>query len=182
MKTRRQAIQSALAAATVPLAAAQQQQHQHEEPLTQIKNVKKTPKFFSADEMKTLARVVDLIIPRTDTPGAADAQVHFIMDGNARARQTFGVAMRRGLTSLNGEARKKDGKAFVDLSETEQIAMLTMFMNEQGTSRASFFKLVKDATIDGYYSTQEGLKTELGWNANTFLKEFPGCTHPEHQV
>ena len=181
MKTRRQAIQSALAAAAVPLAAAQQQ-HQHEEPLTQIQNVKRTPKFFSADEIKTLARVVDLIIPRTDTPGAADAQVHFIIDGNARARQPFGAAMRRGLTSLNGEARKNDGKAIVDLSEAEQIAMLTMFMNEQGTSRANFFKIVKDATIDGYYSTQDGLKTELGWNANTFLKEFPGCTHPEHQA
>ncbi len=181
MKTRRQAIRSALAAATVPLAAAQQQ-HQHQEPLSQIQNVKKTPKFFGADEMKTLARVVDLIIPRTDTPGAADAQVHFIIDGNARARTSFGAAMRSGLTSLNGEARKKDGKAFVELSETEQIALLTLFMNEQGTSRASFFKMVKDATIDGYYSTQEGLKTELGWNANTFLKEFPGCTHPEHQV
>ena len=44
-----------------------------------------------------------------------------------------------------------------------------------------FFTLLKGATVDAYYSTQEGLKTELGWNANTFLSEFKGCTHKEHQ-
>ena len=180
MKTRRQAIQTALAAATVPLAVAQE--HQHEAPLVELKTIKKVAKFFSADEMKTLSCLVDLIIPRTDTPGAADASVHFIIDGNSRARAKLGADFRRGIASLNGDARKKDGKAFVDLSEPEQVAILTAFSKEEGTSRAAFFKLLKDATVDGYYSTKEGLQQELGWNANTFLKEFPGCTHPEHQV
>ena len=175
MKTRRQAIQTALAAA-VPLAVAQE--HQHESTLVQLPATKKVAKFFSADELKTLARLVDHIIPRTETPGAADANVHFIIDGNTRIRAEF----RRGIASLNGEARKKEGKAFVELTQPEQVAILTAFSNEHGTSRASFFKLLKNSTIDGYYSTKEGLQQELGWNANTFLKEFPGCTHPEHQV
>jgi Gluconate 2-dehydrogenase subunit 3 len=180
MKTRRQAIQSALAVATVPLASAQE--HQHQAPLVELKATKKVVKFFSIDEMKTMSRLVDMIIPRTDTPGAADANVHYIIDGNARTRAKLGADLRRGIASLNGEARKKNGRAFVDLSEPEQVAILTAFSKEEETSRAAFFKLLKDATVDGYYSTKEGLQQELGWNANTFLKEFPGCTHPEHQV
>jgi hypothetical protein len=41
--------------------------------------------------------------------------------------------------------------------------------------------LIKDLTIDGYYSSLEGLVGELGWKGNTYLPEFKGCTHPEHQ-
>jgi hypothetical protein len=44
-----------------------------------------------------------------------------------------------------------------------------------------FFSMVKDMTIDAYYKTEAGLKTELGWHGNTFLASFPGCDHPEHQ-
>ena len=47
---------------------------------------------------------------------------------------------------------------------------------------AELRKLVKDLTIEGYYTSKPGLTVELGWNANTFLSEFKGCTHPEHQV
>jgi len=44
-----------------------------------------------------------------------------------------------------------------------------------------FFAVLKGAAVDAYYSTREGLNMELGWNANTFLPEFKGCTHKEHQ-
>ena len=39
-----------------------------------------------------------------------------------------------------------------------------------------------DSTIDHYYATREGLQQELGWNANTYLTEFKGCTHEEHKA
>jgi hypothetical protein len=35
--------------------------------------------------------------------------------------------------------------------------------------------------VDGYYSSKERQADELGWHGNTFLTEFKGCTHPEHQ-
>jgi hypothetical protein len=41
--------------------------------------------------------------------------------------------------------------------------------------------MMKDMTIDRYYSSREGLSQELGWHGNTYLTEFKGCTHPEHQ-
>jgi hypothetical protein len=36
-------------------------------------------------------------------------------------------------------------------------------------------------TIDGYYTSEIGIKQELKYKGNTYLKEFKGCTHPEHQ-
>ena len=42
--------------------------------------------------------------------------------------------------------------------------------------------IAKDLTIEGYYTSKPGLTVELGWNANTFLAEFQGCAHPEHQA
>jgi Gluconate 2-dehydrogenase subunit 3 len=53
--------------------------------------------------------------------------------------------------------------------------------NAPDTDRGRFFRLIKDLTIDGYYSSRSGLVEELGWHGNTFLSEFKGCTHPEHQ-
>ena len=49
-------------------------------------------------------------------------------------------------------------------------------------AKSAFFKTLKDATIDAYYSTKEGLVNELGWDAAKPMMEFKGCTHPEHQV
>lgn len=167
--------------AAVPLVQADQD-HAHPGALVELEAVKREAKFFGIIEMKTLARVADLIIPRTDTPGASDAGVHYFIDSTARARKTFGTEIRRGIASLNTEARKKNGKAFLEITEAQQVALLKAFSQEQGTSRAAFFKTMKDQTIDAYYGSKEGLTQELGWNANTFLKEFPGCTHPEHKA
>ena len=44
----------------------------------------------------------------------------------------------------------------------------------------AFFVLAKQLTVDGYYRSEAGLVTELGFEGRTFLAEFKGCTHPEH--
>ena len=43
-----------------------------------------------------------------------------------------------------------------------------------------FFRLVKNLTADGYYTSRVGLLDELGYTGNTALPEFPRCTVPEH--
>ncbi len=44
---------------------------------------------------------------------------------------------------------------------------------------AAFFRVVKNLTADGYYTSQVGLVQELGYKGNTALAAFPECTH-EH--
>lgn len=117
-----------------------------------------TPRTLTHSEMQTVAALCDAIIPRTDTPGAIDAGVPEFIDRRLTASADLATAFRRGLSSL------KPGASIEEIADTP------------------FFKLLKDLTIDGYYSSREGLVEELGWHGNTFLTEFKGCTHPEHQA
>jgi gluconate 2-dehydrogenase gamma chain len=43
-----------------------------------------------------------------------------------------------------------------------------------------FFRLLKNLTADGYYTSRVGLLDELGYKGNTALPQFPSCTVPEH--
>ena len=43
-----------------------------------------------------------------------------------------------------------------------------------------FFRLLKNLTADGYYTSRVGLLDELGYKGNSALPEFPSCTVPEH--
>ena len=61
------------------------------------------------------------------------------------------------------------------VSLEQQIVLLTPRQDEP------FFTTMKGLTVDGYYTSEAGLKQELGWHGNTFLTEFKGCDHPEHQ-
>jgi hypothetical protein len=42
-----------------------------------------------------------------------------------------------------------------------------------------FFRLVKNLTADGYYTSRVGLLQELGYKGNSAMLAFPGCTVPE---
>ena len=44
----------------------------------------------------------------------------------------------------------------------------------------SFFRLIKNLTADGYYTSRVGLLEELGYRGNTYLPRFPQCTVSEH--
>jgi gluconate 2-dehydrogenase gamma chain len=177
MNTRRSALKTIAAAAVgVPAAA----QHQHTEPPLQITAAYR-PRVFQPDEMKWVAKLVDLIIPRTDTPGASDARVPEYVDRALARNGSLKDRFKLGMGRLNDRAKQDHGAAFDALTDVQQIALLTEMSEAPDTALGRFFKLAKSLTIDGYYTSQEGLKQELGWNANTYLPEFKGCTHPEHQ-
>jgi hypothetical protein len=43
-----------------------------------------------------------------------------------------------------------------------------------------FFRLIKNLTADGYYTSRVGLLEELGYVGNTFRAAYPACAVPEH--
>lgn len=164
MSDRRDALKG-LAVLTV-LPALAQQTHQHADG-TPPDAAKPVAKFFSAAELRDLGEWVDLIVPRTDTPGARDANVHYLIDGLCHRTPATGKAWR---TTLSWLRKQKGGREPV----------LARISTENGTPGATHFKRLRDTTIEHYYNTREGLQTELGWNANTYVAKFEGCTHPEH--
>jgi hypothetical protein len=81
-------------------------------------------------------------------------------------------------------SRERFGKPFAESSQDQQIELLKeISKNERSpqTVEERFFRTVKYATIDGYYTSEIGIKKELKYKGNSFLREFTGCTHPEHQ-
>ncbi|HEU0122148.1 MAG TPA: gluconate 2-dehydrogenase subunit 3 family protein [Bryobacteraceae bacterium] len=167
MSSRRDLLQIGAAVAAASVSA---QDHSHDAKDTAPSP--KTARFFKPAEMSLLAVIVEHILPRTATPGAADANVHYYIDWQCHTSAQRGAQIRKDLSWI---ARQKFAKA----SHAEQVRLLTGWSKASGEP-ARIFQSFKDLTIDGYYGTREGLQMELGWNANTFLREFKGCTHKEH--
>ena len=150
---------------------------------------KKTPakaKFFNADQLALIATVSELIIPTDDhSPGAIAAEVPEFIDlmvseSPAETKKLW----TDGLAAIDKMSQEKNQAAFNKATKEQQIALLTEISKNEmkpQTIEERFFKTIKNMTIDGYYTSEIGIKKELQYKGNTYLKEFKGCTHPEHQ-
>ena len=166
--TRREALKTAAAAATLPAVIAADAEAA---PLVQIA-APYAPKNLSTAEFRLLTTLVDMIIPASDTPGAAAAGVDRYIDEELSKDETLGSTIRSGLAAL-------EEAGFSSWDANKRVALLTEYSEASGV-RGEFFQLLKDLTVDGYYSSEIGLARELGYKGNSFLEEFPGCTHEEH--
>jgi len=143
-------------------------------------------KFFTEEENKTVVEMSDRIIPADDhSPGAQAAGVAAYIDLIvSESPDVAKNSWREGLAAINKMSGNKFGKTFADSSVEQQISLLEeISKNEKSpqTIEEKFFRTIKYATIDGYYTSEIGIHKELHYKGNTYLKEFTGCTHPEHQ-
>jgi Gluconate 2-dehydrogenase subunit 3 len=168
--TRREAL--ILIAASAPSLSAQQHHHDHPEEAPQPTRAYQ-PRTLTKSEMDLVATLTDLIIPRTETPGASDAGVPEFIDRRLTASADLTRVFRSGLSLLD--------RGFAKFPPERQVTILTDMGKSPESERGRFFRLLKELTVDGYYSSHAGLVEELGWHGNTYLTEFKGCTHPEHQ-
>ncbi len=138
------------------------------------------PEYFSQIDYATVSKVADLILPRTDTPGAIDAGVPHWIDKQVAASTKLQEQFGKWLVQLSEQARAAGGAEFTQLPESKQIAILQAMSSDDATLKGGFFETMKNLTIDNYYSSEAGLVQELGFKGNTFRATFLGCTHPEH--
>lgn len=160
--------------------------HHAAAPLVAETAVSKAPIFFNKHQYATITELASLIIPTDETPGAREAQVNEYIDMIV-GESAFEVqkVYLDGLAWLDKTSQTLHKKTFVDLSHSQQVAILTEISRIKAPAtenelQTKFFKTIKDATIDGFYTSKVGIE-ELGYQGNTVLDEFPGCTHPEHQ-
>lgn len=183
------------------------------------------PAFFTPTEYATIARLTDVIIPPTETPGAAAAGVPEYIDRVIALNAEHQPLIRAGLAWLERQAQAHSSREFVALGEAEQVAMLqplsdALDQQHRQAQRARFrtgaqgrlvyhvavtdrdpparaategpaapdspgmpvrfFRLVKNLTADGYYTSRSGLLDELRYAGNTAMGAFPACAVPEH--
>jgi gluconate 2-dehydrogenase gamma chain len=142
--------------------------------------------FLSQSEMRTVAELAERIIPTDDSsPGAKEARVpDFIALIVSASPEPVRITWREGLAAVNSRSKRMFSRDFADATEAEQIELLAIISrNERNpqTVEERFFRTVKIATVDGYYTSEIGIRRELGYKGNVVLREFTGCTHPEHQ-
>ena len=143
-------------------------------------------KFFTEAENKTITEMSERIIPADDhSPGATAAGVPAYIDLIvSESTEITKQNWRDGLAAVDKMSREKFGKAFADTTPDQQTDLLKVISkNERSpeTPEERFFRTIKYATVDGYYTSEIGIKKELRYKGNAYLKEFTGCTHPEHQ-
>ena len=163
------------------------QDHQHHAAKPAAADGKPQPlKFFTAEENRTVVEMSERIIPADDSsPGAKAARVSEYIDlVVSESPDATRQAWRDGLAAVNKMSGEKFSKPFADASVEQQVELLkAISKNERNpqTVEERFFRTIKNATIDGYYTSEIGIHKELKYKGNSYLKEFVGCTHPEHQ-
>ena len=167
-------------------AVARQQSHVHSAQAA-IAATDWTPRVLTAKQNETVVVLSELFIPETDTPGAKAARVNrfidsVLHDAIAGDRNKF----LRGLAWIDQRSKALFKSDFVSASQEQQTALLIRLAadgnpNKEDAIGRDFFLAMKSMTINGYYTSEIGLKQELGDDGQLFLPQFPGCTHPEHQ-
>lgn len=129
------------------------------------------PGTLTAAEYAIVSQAAERIIPRTDTPGAADARVADFIDVmltdwyDASDRERF----RIGLRELDNAARKLAGAGFAKTSERQQAELLETFDRDLHMRRQAgdasvddhWFAMLKHLTVWGYYTSRPGIVEEL---------------------
>ncbi len=124
---------------------------------------------FTSGEKKTVERIADVIIPRTDTPGAVDAQVpaFIVMMMQECYPQKNQDAFQKGLAAFDKWCEKKYNKAFLKLSPTEQetaVAALDKEVLGKGKNKdksLSFYRTLKELTLLGFFTSEPGATKTL---------------------
>ena len=162
-------------------------QHRHSGQMTEKPQVSGTQvqRFFNAQEIATIAAISELIIPADeDSPGAKDADVPAFIDlmiseSSAEVKRLW----NEGLIAVDKLSQKRFSTAFVNASPDQQVTLLKTISKNEYSARSieeRFFVAIKSLTVDGYYTSQVGIHQELRYKGNAYLKDFVGCTHPEH--
>src|SRR6478735_6836257 len=123
-------------------------------------------KVLNPHQLRTAGVLSELIIPKTDTPGAMDVHVdRFIDTVLADAKPAERDPFVKGLAWMDTRSRALYKQDFATATPAQQAELLTR-LSTAGTREASigveFFSAIKTMTITGYYTTQVGLEQELG--------------------
>jgi hypothetical protein len=145
------------------------------------------PTFLTEAERRLLDLLSDRIVPTDDSsPGARAARVaeriDVVLAGRPEAER---LLWREGLRGLEQACRERFAKELADASPEEHDALLADLAGRETspeTAPERFFVALKAQTVDAYYTSEIGLRQELRYAGNTYLADFAGCTHSEHQT
>lgn len=135
---------------------------------------------FDAGEVALLDEVAETIIPRTDTPGAKDAQVGQIITVLVNECYTpeHRAIFHKGMVQLEDRSQREFGKSFMQLSAQERTELLSDLDSKARLHNAlhsdpHYFTLMKQLTLFGFFTSEVGATKVLRHEA--IPGRYDGC-------
>lgn len=128
-------------------------------------------KFFDEHEMKTIAVLADIIIPKDAVSGSAtDAGVPDFIEFIVKDMPQHQVPMRGGLRWLDLQSFKRFEKDFISSSQEQQIQVVDDIAypehaKPEMAQGVAFFNLMRDLTATGFFTSKMGIK-DVGYEGN----------------
>jgi gluconate 2-dehydrogenase gamma chain len=133
------------------------------------------PAFLSQDQATLITQVAEIIIPKTDTPGAKEAGVPGFIDLMLKDVYTKEDQDRflDGLQKFDEGAKGAHGDPFIELSAEDQAAYVNQIHDEavkeeRGENRPPkrpFILMMKELTMLGFFTSKEGATQVLQYVA-----------------
>ena len=140
------------------------------------------PLFLSKEEGAIVEEVAELILPRTDTPGARDVGVPAFIDVILKDAYPAEDQARfvSGLKDFDAEAQRAHGKPFLELQPAQRLAFLQQVhdaaaaaekdsrrttMSRRSERKRPFVLMMKELTLLGFFTSQVGATQVLQYVA-----------------
>lgn len=128
------------------------------------------PVFLSEEQGVLVSQVAEIIIPKTDTPGAIDTGVPGFID--LMLKDTYKKEDQdrflEGLIAFDAQAEEEYGDPFIELSAENQAAFVKKVhdaaVGESNNSRP-FILMAKELTMLGFFTSEAGATQVLQYVA-----------------
>lgn len=149
------------------------------------------PEFFTRDQASLIAALTEIIIPRTDTPGAIDAGVPMFIDRMLKevypkeSQETF----LKNLAAFDEGAGKAHGNNFLDCDDKEKLAYFKKehdkaLQDSAGSGSSGWWNAgvkvnkpfvmeLKELTLLGFFTSKPGATQVL--QHNQVPGPYKGC-------
>jgi hypothetical protein len=129
-------------------------------------------KFFTNQELFTLDKICNLILPPNEFGSIRDAEVVQLIEFMAKDIPTYKEPLRNGLIWIDNESKKRFNNLFVDCEIVQQENIfdeIAYYDPNKSISDYSepvqWFNLVRNLTMTGYFTSEVGIN-ELGYKGN----------------
>jgi hypothetical protein len=138
----------------------------------------KPARFFTAAQFATLSEAADIIVPRTDTPGASDAGVPDYLDQlmiHWASKERQGQ-FRSLIDELDAAARAAGGAPLLTLPQDKRVEVVRAFDAEKLLRWDPAYTKFKELILTLYYLSEAGATKELRYEL------IPGKWEPWTEV
>ncbi len=136
------------------------------------------PVFLSENQGILVSQVAEIIIPKTDTPGAIDTGVPGFID--LMVKECYSKEDQQkfigALTAFEEEAKSAHGDAFIELSSEKQTDFVKKQYEAAVTNKPEnrpFVLMMKELTMLGFFTSEAGATQVLQYVA--VPGSYKGC-------